>query len=204
MRLTQWEEERLLVFAAAELARRRRSRGIALNAPEAIAVICDAMLESAREGASYAEVVASGEGAIAPGDVLDGIRELVDEVRLEVLLGDGTRLVVLTDPIGGPSRSPDGPGAIVAAPGSRERGGDPRQRRRLVVRNTSRRVIRVSSHFPFDEVNPRLAFDRSVAAGFHLDLPAGASERWSPDEEKVVELVAYAERAADGGDGEAE
>ena len=56
MRLTRWEEERLLIFAAAELARRHRAAGILLNAPEAVAVICDAMLEAARAGASYAEV----------------------------------------------------------------------------------------------------------------------------------------------------
>src|SRR5258706_10018849 len=60
MRLTSWEEERLLIFSAAELARRHRAAGIALNAPEAIALICDAMLEAARAGARYAEVEAAG------------------------------------------------------------------------------------------------------------------------------------------------
>src|SRR5258706_10603701 len=89
MRLTSWEEERLLIFSAAELARRHRAAGIALNAPEAIALICDAMLEAARAGARYAEVEAAGLAALAPGDVLAGVRELVDEVRLEVLLVDG-------------------------------------------------------------------------------------------------------------------
>src|SRR6266516_1313232 len=95
MRLTAWEEERLLVFSAAELARRHRAAGLRLNAPEAIALICDEMLTAARSGAAYAEVEAAGLAAVAPDDVLDGIRELVDDVRLEVLLGDGTRLVVL-------------------------------------------------------------------------------------------------------------
>jgi len=205
MRLTSWEEERLLIFTAAELARRRRSRGVRLNAPEAIALICDAMLESARDGASYDEVVAAGRGAVAARDVLDGIRELVDEIRLEVLVADGTRLVVLTDPIGGGVLAAGGPGAIVPARAPHpERTGDSRERRRLPVRNTSRRVVRVSSHFPFDEVNRRLAFDRSAASGFHLDLPAGASERWSPDEEKVVELVAYTVRPTSPRDGPAE
>ena len=56
----------------------------------------------------------------------------------------------------------------------------------------SRRVVRVSSHHPFDIVNPRLAFDRSLADGFRLDLPAGASERWAPAEEKEVVLVRFA------------
>ena len=100
MRLTAWEEERLLLFAAAELARRHRAAGLRLNAPEAIALICDAMLEAARAGGSPS-VEAAGRAAVAADDVLDGVRELVDEVRLEVLVDDGTRLVVLADPLGG-------------------------------------------------------------------------------------------------------
>ena len=66
MRLTPWEEERLLIFSAAELARRHRAAGLALNAPEAIALMCDAMLEAARAGASYAAVDAAGRAAVAP------------------------------------------------------------------------------------------------------------------------------------------
>jgi urease beta subunit len=66
-----------------------------------------------------------------------------------------------------------------------------RERRTIAVRNESLRVVRVSSHLPFDGVNPRLAFDRSAAAGFRLDLPAGASERWAPGEEKEVGLVRF-------------
>jgi len=188
MRLTAWEEERLLLFSAAELARQRRSRGLALNAPEAIAIICDAMLEAARDGGDHDAVAAAGRGAVAPDDVLDGVRELVDEVRLEVLVGDGTRLVVLIDPLGG-DRPPasDGPGAVILA--NLDRPAPARERRRMVVRNGSRRVVRISSHVPFDSVNPRLAFDRAAAAGFHLDLPAGSSERWAPGEEKEIQLV---------------
>src|SRR6185369_2392352 len=100
MRLTPWEEERLLIFSAAELARRHRTAGIALNAPEAVALMCDAMLEVARAGGTYAEVEAAGVAAVTPEEVLPGVRELVDDVRLEVLLGDGARLVVLVDPLG--------------------------------------------------------------------------------------------------------
>ena len=190
MRLTAWEEERLLLFAAAELALRRRSRGLRLNAPEAIALICDAMLEAARDGRGYEEVVAAGLAAVGPDDVLDGVRELVDEVRLEVLMGDGTRLVVLVDPLGhGRPMAASGPGAVVAAPTDRSL--PDRERRTVSVRNESRRAVRVSSHMPFDAVNARLAFDRPAAAGFRLDIPAGASERWAPGEEKTVELVRF-------------
>jgi urease subunit gamma/beta len=111
MRLTPLEEDRLLVFAAAELARRHRDRGLRLNAPEAVALICDEMLEAARAGGDFDAVVAAGRSAVAASEVLDGVRALVPEVRLEVLLGDGTRLVVLKDPLGpepaGPVEPPE-------------------------------------------------------------------------------------------------
>jgi urease subunit gamma/beta len=189
--LTAWEDERLLVFSAAELARRHRSSGMLLNAPEAIAIICDAMFEAARAGRSFTEVAEAGRAAVAPDEVIDGVRELVDEVRLEVLLGDGTRLVVLVDPLGrGRPLAADGPGAIVA--GAKDLPPDDRMRRQLLVRSESRRTIRVSSHYPFERVNTRLLFDRAAAAGFHLDLPAGSFETWRPGETKEVELVMYA------------
>ena len=75
---------------------------------------------------------------------------------------------------------------------------DDRERRSLDVRSESDRVIRVSSHYPFERVNSRLVFDRDAATGFRLDLPAGSSERWAPGETKTVRLV-----RRDGGDGEA-
>jgi len=129
---------------------------------------------------------------VAPADVLDGVRELVDEIRLEVLMGDGSRLIVLVDPLGaGEPAAADGPGAIR----STREPADPtaeREHRTLVVRNDSRRAVRVSSHFPFDRVNPRLSFDRGAAAGFRLDLPAGSSERWAPGETREVVLVRIA------------
>jgi urease subunit gamma/beta len=195
MRLTAWEEERLLIFGAAELARRHRAAGIALNAPEAVALMCDAMLDAARGGASHAEVEAAGLDAVSPAEVLPGVRELIEDVRLEVLLGDGARLVVLLDPLGrGQPASGDGPGAIAQAPpdGRQRAASMDLPRRSIEVRNTSRRVVRVSSHFPFDRVNQRLEFDRAAARGFRLDLEAGSSERWGPGETRTVALVRYA------------
>jgi urease subunit gamma/beta len=192
MRLTAWEEERLLIFSAAELARRHRDRGLPLNAPEAIAIICDAMLDAARAGGSYEDVESAGRGAVTAADVLDGVRELVDEVRLEELMGDGTRLVVLVDPLGaGAPPAEDGPGAVR----STRQPADPTaalEHRTLIVRNDSRRTVRISSHYPFDRANPRLSFDRPAAAGFRLDLPAGSSERWAPGETREVVLVPFA------------
>ena len=205
MRLTPWEEERLLIFSAAELARRHRAAGIALNAPEAVALICDAMLEAARAGATYAEVEAAGLAAVDPGDVLPGVRELIEDVRIEVLLGDGARLIVLLDPLGqGSAPSADGPGAVSRGDSAaqREIGGGaaatPRERRTLTVTNTSRRVVRVSSHFPFDRVNQRLEFDRDATRGYRLDLDAGSSVRWAPGETRAVTLVRF---GGEGGDG---
>jgi urease subunit gamma/beta len=200
MRLLPWEEERLLLFAAAELARRHRDAGILLNAPEAVALICDAMLEAARAASDYATVEAAGVAAVSPADVIPGVRELVDLVSIEVLVGDGTRLITLVDPRGGGQpRDAFGPGAIVRGPVV-----DPaihgRQRTQLAVRNTSRRVVRVSSHFPFDRVNARLEFDRAAARGFRLDIEAGSSERWGPGEARTVDLVRFGGPGGDGSD----
>jgi urease subunit gamma/beta len=196
VRLTSWEEERLLIFSAAELARRHRAAGLALNAPEAIAIICDAMLQAARAGRSLAQIEAAGVAAVAPDAVMPGVRELVDEVRLEVLVGDGTRLVVLSDPLGqGRPMASDGPGAVI--PGASRPAADGRERIRLTVASESRRTIRVSSHHPFDRVNPRLAFDREAARGFRLDLPAGDAEAWAPGEVREVVLVRFAGAGGD-------
>jgi urease subunit gamma/beta len=193
MRLTPWEEERLLIFSAAGLARRHREAGILLNAPEAVALICEAMLEAARAGNAYAAVEAAGLAALSSSDVMPGVRELVDLVALEVLLDDGTRLISLVDPLGrGAPPNPRGPGAVVPEPGVPARGRElQRERLELQVRNTSRRVVRVSSHFPFEQVNPRLEFDRTAARGFRLDIEAGSSERWGPGEIRRVGLVRF-------------
>jgi urease subunit gamma/beta len=182
--MTDWERDRLTVFAAAELARRHRDAGLALNAPEAIALTCDAMLEAARAGASYEEVEAAGRAAVAVDQVMDGVPALVDEVRLEVLMGDGTRLIVLRHPLG-EAEAPDS--ADLQLPPSPPA----RETRTLAVTNTGRRAIRVSSHYPFDQVNRRLEFDRDAARGFHLDLPAGATLRWSAGETREVTIVRY-------------
>ncbi len=84
---------------------------------------------------------------------------------------------------------PIAPGAIVTAGGSVTTA-EGRERRTLTVVSRSTRPIRVSSHYPFWRVNPRLEFDREAAGGFRLDLPAGASLRWAPGESKEVTLVA--------------
>ena len=184
MRLTDWERDRLTIFTAAELARRHLAAGLKLNAPEAIALICDAMLEAARADGTYEQVEVAGRRADGPEQVLDGVPALIDEIRLEVLMRDGTRVIVLRHPLGEPV-APD----LAGLP---EPPGPPaRETRTLTVTNTGRRPIRVSSHYPFDQVNKRLDFDRDAARGFHLALPAGATHRWSPGETREVTLVRY-------------
>ena len=171
MRLIPWEEERLAIFAAAELARRRRAAGLRLNHPEAVALIADAMLEAARAGAGYAEVEEAGRAAVEPGEVLDGVRELLDEVRVEVLFGDGARVIALVDPLDrGTPPDPLGPGALVI--------GDPSD----VVVNEGRAAIEleVTSRSRAGSGSRRTSrssgstrASRSTAtppAGFHLDL----------------------------------
>ena len=121
-------------------------------------------------------------------DVIFGVADVVPEIRVEVLLDEGTRLIVLTEPFG--PASVDGPGAVRFGEGDVALVPD-RERRRITVTNTGRRPVRVSSHYPFWQVNPSLSFDREAAHGFRLDLPAGDSLRWAPDETHEVDLVAY-------------
>jgi urease subunit gamma/beta len=100
MRLTPTEMDRLLIFTAAELARRRRAKGWKLTHPEALALICDEMHEAARGGASYEDVVRVGQGTLTEEDVLDGVAALVGTIKIECLFGDGMRVLHVERPIG--------------------------------------------------------------------------------------------------------
>jgi urease gamma subunit len=100
MYLNPTEEDRLRIFAAAELARRTLERGLGLNAPEATALICDEMHMAARSGASFDDVLEAGRRAVAADQLIIGVAELIEEIRLEVLLDEGSRLVVLRRPWG--------------------------------------------------------------------------------------------------------
>ena len=98
--LNPTEDDRLRIFTAAQLARATLDRGLALNAPEAVALLCDEMHLAARGGASWQEVLDVGTAVAVATPVLDGVAELIPEIRLEVLLDEGTRLVVLREPFG--------------------------------------------------------------------------------------------------------
>lgn len=100
MRLTPIEMDRLTLFTAAELARRRRAKGLLLTHPEAVAIICDEMHEAARSGATYEEVMAVGQQTLTQDDVLEGVSELIGSIKIECLFGDGMRVLHVGHPIG--------------------------------------------------------------------------------------------------------
>lgn len=203
MLLTPTELERLTLFNAAELARRRRARGLQLNCPEAIAIIADEILEGARDGRTVAELIGFGSQILNSDDVLPGVPALMPMIQVEAGFPDGTKLVTVHDPIRpGPcaqAQAPAGqqrtPGEIIAADGDIELNAG-RRRATLRALNTGDRPIQVGSHFHFFEVNRALEFDRALAWGMHLDIAAGTAVRFEPGEDKEVTLVAF------GGTGE--
>jgi urease subunit gamma len=99
MQLTPREREKLLVYVAADVARRRRSRGLRLNLPESVALITEAMLEAARDGIAASEVMARGRQVLARADVMDEVPDLLHVVQVEATFPDGTKLVSCHDPI---------------------------------------------------------------------------------------------------------
>ncbi len=99
MYLTPREREKLLVFLAAELARRRRARGLKLNYPEAVSIITAEVLEGARDGKSVAELMRHGAAILTREDVMEGVPEMIHEVQVEGTFPDGTKLVTVHDPI---------------------------------------------------------------------------------------------------------
>ncbi|MDX6715803.1 MAG: urease subunit gamma/beta [Baekduia sp.] len=167
MRLTPREVERLLLFQAAELARRRRGRGLRLNQAEATAVIADEVCEAARDGCSYHAVTARGYEVLAPGDVLDGVAALVPRIEVEALFGDGSRLIVLHDPIGRSEPPPAVPPepALVWLAGAVGP---------FAARNAGDVPIGLTSHIHLFELNRRLELDRRAVYGLRPALEAGA------------------------------
>ncbi len=99
MHLTQREQERLLIFVAAEVARRRKNRGLKLNYPEAVAILTAEILEAVRDGKSVAEIMTFGTTILKRSDTMDGIPEMIHEVQVEGTFPDGTKLVTVHDPI---------------------------------------------------------------------------------------------------------
>jgi len=183
VRLLPREQNRLLVFAAAELARRRRGRGLLLSQAEAVALISDEVMEAARDGLDYAAVEQRGYEILYPADVLEDVPRLVGRIELETLFADGHRLIVLHDPItsGGPPSLDVGD----VQPQWLE-GGSP-----LQLVNTSDVPIAITSHFHVFEANRRLSFDRRAAWGMRLAVAAGVKVVIEPGQTREVRVVPF-------------
>jgi len=99
MHLTPREQEKLLIFVAAEVARKRQARGLLLNHPEAVALITAELLEGARDGRSVADLMSDGRRILSRDDVMEGVPEMIPEVQVEATFPDGTKLVTVHQPI---------------------------------------------------------------------------------------------------------
>jgi urease subunit gamma len=99
MHLTPREQDKLLIFVAAEVARRRRGRGLKLNYPEALALITAEILEGIRDGRAVSELMSFGTTILVRGEVMEGVPEMLDEVQVEGTFPDGTKLVTVHHPI---------------------------------------------------------------------------------------------------------
>jgi urease subunit gamma/beta len=181
MRLLPRESDRLQVFLAAELVRRRRGRGLRLNQAEAAALIADEVMERARDGLTYEDVERAGYTVLAAEDVLDGVAEAVDQVEVEALFRDGSRLLVLEHPI---LRDGPPPRVVEDFDVSWSESGVS-----IELVNEGEDVIGLTSHVHLFEVNRQLRFHRADAWGMRLALKAGEKLVLAPGERKVAHMV---------------
>ncbi len=216
MHLSPREIEKLMLHQAGVLAQKRLARGRRLNHPEAVALIATQVLEFIRDGRSVAELMDVGRQLLGRRQVMAGVPELVTEVQVEGTFPDGTKLVTVHHPIAAldgnlelafygsflpvPALSAFGaeadaseaaPGALEVAPGELTLNAG-RATIQLVVTNLGDRPVQVGSHYHFIETNPALRFDRVLAYGKRLDIPAGTAVRFEPGESKTVTLVEIA------------
>lgn len=225
MHLLPRELDKLTLNAAGVLAQKRLARGRRLNYPEAVALLATQLLELVRDGHSVAELMEMGRTMLGRAEVLPGVAEMIEEVQVEGTFEDGTKLVTVHHPIarergdlalalyGSFLPVPDAakfladgaatpsttattaPGAYDVRPGEIELSPG-RARVTLKVTSKGDRPIQVGSHYPFDETNAALEFDRAAAAGKRLDVPAGTAVRFEPGDEKTVTLVDLASSPA--------
>ncbi|MGP8296633.1 urease subunit gamma [Streptomyces inhibens] len=195
MHLTPHEQERLMIHLAADVAEKRRARGVRLNYPETVALLTVHVLEGARDGRTVADLMSSGRKVLAREEVLEGIPEMIKNVQVEATFPDGTKLVTIHQPFpeAGEDEQP------LVSPGKVDYSTKPedkfvpfnegREVTRLAVSNPTDRPIQVGSHYHFAEANAGLDFDRQVAWGKRLHVPAGSSVRFEPNITEDVELV---------------
>jgi len=214
MHLTPRELDKLTLHQAGFLAQKRLARGTRLNHPEAVALLATQILELIRDGRSVAELMDLGRRMLGRRQVLPGVPDLVAEVQVEGTFPDGTKLVTVHHPIvaehgdlalalyGSFLPVPDlerfgmlpqgpAPGRVDVTAGEIELNAG-REAVALKVTNTADRPIQIGSHYHFIEANPYLRFDRRLAYGRRLDIPAGMAVRFEPGEAKTVPLVPIA------------
>ncbi|KAG9294557.1 hypothetical protein G9A89_008668 [Geosiphon pyriformis] len=216
MRLVPRELDKLILHEVGYLAQKRLARGVQLNHTEATALIASQLIELMRDGdKSVAELMNLGKQLLGRRHVHPDVWETLREVQVEGTFPDGTYLVTVHDPLSSdngdlelalygsflpipdqskfplPSseRTPESaPGAVIVKPGKIILN-EGRKRVALKVTNNGDRPIQIGSHYHFIETNPFLAFDRSLAYGKRLDVPAGTAVRFEPGETKTVNLV---------------
>lgn len=183
MELTPSELDRLLIFNVAQLAQSRRERGVKLNKPEAVALISNAVIEAARDGASHSIALQAGLTAVSDSELLPGVGPLLSGIAVEAVFSDGRRLVVVDYE----STDSDVPGKVTRL--------EPVALRTeldltsVVVVNDSDIQISVTTHMHFFEANPKLRFDRIASYGKHLNIPAGEHVDFPPGVPVSVNLV---------------
>ncbi|MEI7032106.1 urease subunit gamma [Streptomyces pratensis] len=193
--LTPHEQERLMIHVAADVAERRRARGVLLNYPETMALLTVHVLEGARDGKTVADLMSSGRKLLSREEVMEGVPEMIEYVQVEATFPDGTKLVTVHDPFpeadasdGGPLR----PGDVDFSTRSDDRRiafNEGREITTLTVQNPTDRPVQVGSHYHFAEANARLVFCRASAWGKRLHVPAGSSVRFEPGITEEVALV---------------
>ncbi|MGP3937007.1 urease subunit gamma [Nonomuraea sp. KM88] len=198
MHLTPHEQERLLMHVAADVARKRKERGITLNYPEAVAILTAYVLEGARAGTSVEKLMAMPQPpeppVLTPEDVMDGVAEMIRDLQIEATFPDGSKMVTLRDPIPAITRK-----APLLHPGKIDHPRDAgpvafntgREVTTVTVTNTDDRPVQVGSHYHFYEANALLDIqpDRDLAYGKRLNIPAGSSVRFEPNCPLEIELV---------------
>jgi urease subunit gamma/beta len=227
MHLAPRDVDKLVLHGAGVLAQKRLARGLRLNYPEAVALIATQLLELIRDGRSVAELMDLGRRILGQAQVIEGVAEMIIEVQVEGTFPDGTKLVTVHAPIAladvdlslalygsflpvppegtfvttaaaAPEAS-GAPGEIFVVPGAialNER----RAAIEIVVKSVGDRPIQVGSHYPFSETNAALVFDRDLAKGKRLDIPAGTAVRFEPGDRRTVRLVAIGPLTAAGGE----
>jgi urease subunit gamma/beta len=193
MNLSPTEMDRLVIFNAAQMARRNRSLGIRLSHPEAVAYITDEVMTAARRDIPYAEIRDMAGRLLTSDDVEPGVPQMIPMLYIECMFAEGTKVMAVFEPI-----APDDAAAEDIVPGEIIAGGDDIElfadlpAITIDVLNTGDRDVQVRSHTHFFEVNRALRFDRAAAWGMKVDRPAGAGVRFEPGVTKAVRLVPIA------------